>query len=69
MGNLTDLLDSRLHIVQEEMDKFCNSLEVPNFSEKLAATHTNLQYLLTCIQLNSKQRETVKNVLNIFYKN
>ncbi|XP_050535616.1 uncharacterized protein LOC126902414 isoform X2 [Daktulosphaira vitifoliae] len=67
IGNLTDLLNSRLYLVQEEMNKYCNSLEIPNFSEKLVVTHNNLQYLLKCTQLNYKQKEAVQNLLNIFY--
>jgi len=67
IGNLTYLFDSRLHVIQNEMDKFSNSIDILNYSEMLAATHSHLRNMLKTKQLTSKQIEIVNSLLNIFY--
>lgn len=61
------LFDSRLHVIQNEMEKFCNSSDISNYSEILASTHNNLDTILKTKQLTSKQVEIVNSLLNIFY--
>jgi len=48
------------------MEKFCNSNDIPNYSEMLAATHSHLQNMLKTKQLTSKQEEIVNSLLNMF---
>lgn len=67
ISNLTYLFDSRLHVIQNEMEKFCNLIDSPNYSETLVATHNHLQNMLKTKQLSSKQVENINNLLNIFY--
>lgn len=67
ISNLTYLFESRLHIIQNKMETFCNSIDVPNYSEMLATTHKHLHNILMNKQLTSKQVEIVNNLLNIFY--
>lgn len=66
VGNLTYLFDSRLHMVQNEMEKFCNFIDVPNYRETLATTHSHLRNTLKTKSLSSKQVEIVNSLLNIF---
>lgn len=66
ISNLTYLFDSRLHVIQNEMEKFCNLIDSPNYSETLAATHNHLKNMLKNKQLSSKQVENVNSLLNIF---
>ncbi|XP_025195470.1 uncharacterized protein LOC112594729 isoform X2 [Melanaphis sacchari] len=66
IGGLTYLFDSRLHVIQNEMEKFCNFNDIPNYSEMLAATHNHLHNMLKTKQLTSKQEEIINNLLNVF---
>lgn len=66
VSNLTYLFDSRLHVIQIEMAKFCNLIDIPNYSETtLASTHNHLNNLLKTKQLTSKQFEIINSLLNI----
>lgn len=66
ISGLTYLFDSRLHVIQNEMEKFCNLNNIPNYSEMLAAAHNHLHNMLKTKQLTSKQEEIVKSLLNVF---
>ncbi|KAL5242408.1 hypothetical protein ACI65C_009818 [Semiaphis heraclei] len=66
ISSLTYLFDSRLHVIQNEMEKFCNLNDIPNNSEMLAATHNHLHDMLKTKQLTSKQEEIVNSLLNMF---
>jgi hypothetical protein len=66
ISGLTYLFDSRLHVIQNEMEKFCNLNDIPNYSEMLAATHNHLHNMLKTKQLTSKQEEIVNNLVNVF---
>lgn len=65
VSNLTYLFDSRLHVIQIEMAKFCNLIDIPNYSETLASAHNHLNNLLKTKQLTSKQFEIINSLLNI----
>ncbi|XP_050056639.1 uncharacterized protein LOC114126962 isoform X3 [Aphis gossypii] len=66
ISGLTYLFDSRLHVIQNAMEKFCNFNDIPNYSEMLAAAHNHLHNMLKTKQLTSKQEEIVKSLLNVF---
>ncbi|KAL4096554.1 hypothetical protein QTP88_021483 [Uroleucon formosanum] len=66
ISGLTYLFDSRLHVIQNEMEKFCNLNDIPNYSEMLAATHNHLHNMLKTKQLTSKQEEIVNSLLKLF---
>lgn len=66
IGNLTYLFDSRLHVIKIEMEKFSNSIDIPNYSEMLTAMHNHLCNMLMAKQLTSKQVEIVNSLLKIF---
>lgn len=66
ISNLTYLFDSRLHVIQNEMENFCNLNDIPHNSEMLAATHNHLHDMLKTKQLTSKQEEIVNSLLNMF---
>jgi len=59
----TNLFDSRLNVIQNEMKKFCNSNDIPNYSEMLAATHNHLHNILKTKQLTSKQEKNLKQLI------
>lgn len=67
ISNLMYLFESRLHLIQNEMEKFCNLTDVPNNLDMLTAAHKNLHNLLKTKQLSSKQVEIVNDLLNVFY--